>query len=52
MKILVPYFLRLLNYSTVFNARNWSWKKKCVFFAKQPTPTNPTCHSTADCPLY
>lgn len=27
-------------------------KKKCVFFAKQPTPTNPTCHSTADCPLY
>lgn len=45
MKILVPYFLRLLNYSTVFNARNWSWKKK-------PTPTNPTCYSTADCPLY
>lgn len=26
--------------------------KKMCFFAKQPTPTNLTCHNTADCPLY
>lgn len=42
MKILVPYFLRLLNYSTVFNARNWSWKKKCVFL--QNNLSLPTLH--------
>lgn len=29
--------------------------KKNVFFLQNNlpgTPTNPTCHSTADCPLY